>query len=203
MCTVSKMVTPKAGQSGSLMLVTLIILLVISLIGMSTVDTTGLEMHMTSNSRQQQQVFEAAEYALSMVENNLYEIGDYTNNQLTNTSCGSVCFSTACTGGYCFNGTNPNTLTCTTLTAAATEPYRNSAIWTTGSGKYQTIVVPIPGLASGITVQYIIEYWCVGQRNTTIPLQAGNTVNLYRITVLASGESGRARSMLRSTVHAK
>ena len=47
-------------QKGALILLTLLILLVISMLGMSSVDSTGLEMKMSSNSREQQQAFEAA-----------------------------------------------------------------------------------------------------------------------------------------------
>lgn len=189
-----------ARQKGVLMVVTLIMLLVITMLGMATVDTSGLEMRMASNSRQQQQVFEAAEYTLSWVENNIRTNGYFSDTQLGNTSCGSTCFSSACTNGYCFNGTyNTSTLACT-LTVPATEPAANAAIWTTGSGKHRTLVIP----NTGLTTKYIIEHWCFTSRDSSLPKDTNNALNahVYRITALATGEDGRARVMLRSTIRA-
>src|SRR5690606_977331 len=97
---------------GALILVTLIILLVVTVLGMSSVDSSGLEMQMSSNSRLQQQTFEAAEYTLSWVENNLAQSGYFSLASITNDVaglggegvCGAICFSGACNNGYCFNG---------------------------------------------------------------------------------------------------
>ena len=55
-------------QSGALLVITLIMLVVISMLGMSTMGTTGMEMQMANNSRDQQASFEAAEYTLSWVD---------------------------------------------------------------------------------------------------------------------------------------
>ena len=61
------MVKPKSKQKGALMVVVLIMLVIISMLGMSTIGTSSLEMQMSINSRDQQASFEAAEYTLSWV----------------------------------------------------------------------------------------------------------------------------------------
>ena len=200
-----------ARQQGSLMLATLLILLVITMLGMASVDSTGLEMKMSSNSRVQQQVFEAAEYTLSWVENNVTISGFYSNAQISNGavggSCGSICFTPTCTGGYCFLGAPgalpadpPNGLC--SLAAPAVEPATDSTLWATGSGRYKTLAIP----GTALTTKYIIEYMCWTAKDPSSPKLAGggpawaNAVHMYRITTLATGEDGRARVMLRSAI---
>lgn len=195
------------SQRGVLMLVTLVILLVISLLGMATVDTTGIEMQMASNSRQQQEVFEAAEYTLSWVENTLDQNNYFSATQLTNqTGCNTTCFTSTCTNGYCFSGTGSpsianiptwTTATSCVLTNPATPFHQDSAIWATGSGRHRTLTVP----SSGLTTKYIIEYRCHTTRIDGTGI-SGNAVQMYRITTLATSEDGRSRVMLRSSMKA-
>jgi len=183
-------------QQGALILVTLIILLVISMLGMSAVDSTGLEMQMSSNSRLQQQTFEAAEYTLSWVENNLATTGYFSKASITNNTndtagegfCGTVCFSSACTNGYCFNGTyTPGALwnTCA-LGVPATEPNADAGLWADGSGKHRTMA---------------IEFSCYTAKDPAQDINlVGNQARVYKITAYVVGEGGRARVMLRSAV---
>lgn len=207
-----KAVSLKTGlhhkQQGALILVTLIILLVVSLLGMSSVDSTGLEMQMSSNSRLQQQTFEAAEYTLSWVENNLATTGYFSLASVTNDTdpaggedgvCGTACFTSACTNGYCFNGTYaPGALwdTCA-LSVPATEPNADAALWADGSGKHRTLAIP----NTSITAKYIIEFGCYTAKDPAQDINlVGNQARVYKITAYVVGEGGGARVMLRSAV---
>jgi len=189
-------VTPRR-QRGSLMLVTLVILAIVTILGISTMDSTGMEMQMSSNSRTYQEAFEAAEYVLSWVEANVAAAGYFSTNSLANTTpaCGAVCFSTACTNGYCFNGTNPNNTTTCKLNAPTTQPYQDATLWST-STKHRTLSVP----NTSITAKYIIEYRCYTSRDPALPYSAANSARMFRITTYVVGEGGRARIMLRSTI---
>ncbi len=189
----SRMGAQVATQRGALMVLVLVILLVVSLLGMSTVDTSGLEMRMASNSRDQQAAFEAAEYTLSFVENQISGTG-FSSQSLSNQSCGSICFESTCTGGYCFNGTEPNSSENCRLNAPATEPYEDAALWQNGSGRHQTLTV------SGMTVRYIIEFRCYTALDPTVAMSDTNFSQVYRITAFATGPAGRGRVMLRSTM---
>ena len=195
------------NQKGALILLTLLILLVISMLGMSSVDSTGLEMKMSSNSREQQQAFEAAEYTLSWVENALATTGYFSTPSVTNDVdgdagnglCGAVCFSSIGTNGYYFNGditpySDPGAWDTCALLPPATEPYADPVTWST-SDRHRTLVIP----NSDIVAKYIIEYWCYTAPNAGV-LDAANNKRMYRITAYTVGESGRARVMLRSTV---
>lgn len=193
-------------QQGALILVTLIILAVVTILGMSSVDSTGLEMQMSSNSRMQQQTFEAAEYALSWVENNIAQAGYFSTPSVTNDvdgdagegMCGAVCFSAACTNGYCFNGVYPpiTDYNSCVLGNPAIEPYADPDTWEDGSGMHRTLAIP----NSDMTAKYIIEFWCYTAPDPLQALSLTNKARLYRITTFVEGEGGRARVMLRSMV---
>ncbi len=186
-----------ASQQGSLMVATLLLLLVISLLGIASVDSTGLEMKMSSNSRVQQQVFEAAEYTLSWVENNMATNGYFKDPQISNQSgCSPTCFTSTCTNGYCFAGTNATTFASCAIGAYGTDPSADSTLWTSGSGRYRTLAIP----GTALTTQYIIEYRCFTAKDPTLATSASNFAHMYRITTLATGEDGRSRVMLRSSV---
>jgi len=53
-----------AGQTGSALIVSLLILVVLTLIGVTAVSTSGLEERMAGNSRDEQVAFQSAEVAL-------------------------------------------------------------------------------------------------------------------------------------------
>jgi len=59
---------PCKKQSGAALVVSLLILLVMTLLGISSLQTTTLEEKMASNTRERQQAFEAAEAAITSAE---------------------------------------------------------------------------------------------------------------------------------------
>ena len=178
-----------------MIVVTLIILLIVSVLGVATMDTTGLEMRMASNTRDQQQAFEAAEYTLSWVQNEIGITG-FSNASLSNSNCGAICFDTTCSNGYCFEGVNPEIEGSCRLGAPADELYTDEDIWT-DPDRHRTLLVP----NIGITTRYIIEFRCYTALDPTQPFEAGtNSTRAYRITALAVGPAGRGRVMLRASV---
>lgn len=183
-------------QGGALIVVTLVILLVVSMLGMATMDTSGLEMRMASNSRDQQQAFEAAEYTLSWVQNDI--TGRFTDSQIGNApDCGSVCFESTCSGGYCFQGESPtNPATCE-LDAPADDIHTEAALWEAGSGRHQTLTVP----DIGVTARYIVEYRCYTALDPAQEFDdETNYARMFRITAYVVGPAGRGRSMLRAVI---
>jgi len=176
----------------------LLILMIVSMLGMASIDSTGLEMKMSSNSRNQQMAFEAAEYTLSWVENDIAESGYFSDDSINNNvpACGAVCFSPGCTNGYCFQGTNPSVMACQVGTQA-TDFYETAAIWTTGASTHRTLDIP----NSDITAKYIVEFWCYTSRDPAAEMNdTTNYTAMYRITAFTEGEGGKARAMLRSTI---
>jgi type IV pilus assembly protein PilX len=190
------------AQRGALMVLVLLILLVVSMLGMSTMDATGLEMQMSSNSREQQQVFEAAEYTLSYVENQIQTNGFSPESLQNATGCGAVCFDATCSNGYCFDNSDPLNdpmLWDCQVGAPATEMYESADVWdddpADGSDS-QTLAIP----ATNMVARYIVEFRCYAAENPALQLSPTNLTPVYRITAFVIGESGRTRVMLRSTM---
>lgn len=181
-------------QRGALLVITLIMLVIISMLGMSTMGTTGLEMQMANNSRDQQASFEAAEYTLSWVENNIQETS-FTNANLTNSNCGSICFDSTCTNGYCFRGDDADAWNQCALDDSNPDPYTEPGIWS-NSNFHRTLTIP----NTTITAKYIIEFRCYTALDPTLQMDVTNFTRVFRISAYTVGEGGRARTMLRSTM---
>lgn len=179
-------------QKGALMVVVLIMLVIISMLGMSTISTTGLEMQMSNNSRGQQASFEAAEYTLSWVENSI-QTSSFTNANLTNSNCGSTCFDTTCSGGYCFRGDDADSWNQCEVDDSGPDPYTQESLWT-NSANHMTLAIP----NTSITAKYIIEFRCYTALDPTLEMDVTNFTRIYRINAYTVGEGGRARTMLRS-----
>ncbi|WP_370280309.1 PilX N-terminal domain-containing pilus assembly protein [Pontibacterium sp.] len=58
----------RAAQKGSVLIIAMVLLLVMTLIGMAGIEVTGLEERMVLNMRDRQAAFEAAEAALAQAE---------------------------------------------------------------------------------------------------------------------------------------
>ena len=183
------------NQQGALLILTLVILLVVSMLGMSTIDTSGLEMKMSSNSRTQQLAFEAAEYTLSWVENDIAVAGYFSPASITNVGCTAICFSPACSNGYCFGGANPEHWDNCTV-GSGDEPYEDGALWADGSGKYKLLDIP----NSDVVAKYIVEFGCYTRLSSASEKSEFNFTPMYRITAYTVSEGGKARAMLRSTI---
>lgn len=184
-------------QRGALLVVTLIILLIVSMLGMASMDSSGLEMRMTSNSRDQQQAFEAAEYTLSRVQHDL--VDKFSKLEISSaTGCGSTCFDPSCGSGYCFQGQAPQEPANCMLDAPSEAVYRDPTIWEVGSGLHQTLV--IPGI--DISSRYIIEYRCFTALDPSLAFHhETNYTRMFRITAYAIGPAGRGRAMLRAVIN--
>lgn len=179
-----------------MIIVTLLILLGITMLGMATMDSTGLEMRMATNSRSHQQAFEAAEYTLSWVENDILSNGGFTDASLTNTACGSICFEATCTNGYCFDGSNPTDWTTCSWNNPAAEAYESAGLWQDASGFHRTLNIN----AASVTAKYIIEFRCYTALDETQAISITNNTKMFRITAFITDQNGRSRVMLRSTI---
>lgn len=102
-------------DSGNILFVSLILLLVVTVIGISTISTTGLNEKMAANYRDHNLAFQAAEAALKAGEQRARDISAiFDGVGLTGIpayfSCTSTnCFTSTCLNGLCFNGTYPAT----------------------------------------------------------------------------------------------
>ncbi|UYM15313.1 pilus assembly PilX family protein [Endozoicomonas euniceicola] len=174
-------------EQGSVLLVSLVLLLILTVAGMASIRVTSLEEKMTGNYRNEQLAFHSAEVGVLEAES-------YVANTLLNSSD----FSANCDNGLCFDGTahaEPGT-----CSATVSSPWEEQALWS-NTGRYRTTTVVLNGVAT--QAKYIVEFRCYLPREIdgpdADPTVYDNWAEFYRITVLATGGSGDARVMLQTT----
>ena len=160
--------TPLKQQSGVVLVISLVMLLLLTLIGVTSVQTTSLEEKMAGNMRDQNIAFQAAEAALRDAE------ADINSTRIS----GVTTFDALCTNGLCYNGGAdiPSIWTDATKVANAVS-----------YGAY-TGVAAIAGLAAQP------KYLIVGTR--IWPAGATSWKYLYSITALAQGARGTTKIIL-------
>ena len=211
-------------QSGSTLIVSLVLLLIVTTIGLASMQSTSLELKIASTTKERNIAYAGAEAALRVAEKALAD-GDididrgrfYTTCSATGctTACtGAGCFTSTCDGGLCFAGnynatmldeteceTHPSALG---STIAPKHFWKDDNFWADGSKHFQ---VTVPGLDE--PAKYMIEFMCFadsGRGGTAAKMNSSNdkTLNnslgepIFRITSLASSDSGRADVMLQS-----
>ncbi len=187
------------SERGSLLIAVLCILLVTTILGLSAMDATGLEMQMSSNSREQLVLLEAAEYAVAQVTKQVHALGGFSNNSLANHACDDLCFDESCTGGYCFFGAevgDPSSWRTCAAGLPIAEPSKTSAIWADDSGRHKSIVIT----DTEILAKYIIEFRCYAAIDDALAMDDANNTKVFRITTLVSSKSERSSIMLRVTI---
>ena len=165
-------------QSGVVLVISLIILLLLTIIGLSATQTTALEEKMAGNLRDKNLAFQAAESALRIAERSL-------NPPPTS-------FSAAGTLGLYLDN-NPSTPNSNPTEAAIL----NDSFWSS----HPVATSPVTGLGNGIIAPvYIIQKLPVyiSASNARVVPFNGITCQPYKITVRAAG--GTANGSTSSTV---
>lgn len=163
----------KSKQSGAVLFVSLILLLIMTLLGIAGMQTTILEEKMAGNYRDQTIAFQAAESALRDAEKDIRSTRISGHSDMTST----------CTNGLCYNnGKNIPTIWADAAKMANAVDY----------GTY-TGTDNLPGVASQP------KYLIVGV--PFLAPGAASPKNAYSVTVVAEGGSSSAKSILQ-TVYA-
>ena len=184
---VRKPIAPARLQSGMSLFPAMMFLLVLTVLGVSTMNSTLLQEKMTSNTKDTNVAFQAAEAGLRDAE------ADVTKNITSATT-----FTSSCTNGLC---TPPSTWPTPVSTDISTALDWNASGKTRTYGNY-TAAPAIPGVAQ--QPQYVIE------RLSKLPVGPGGSVSIgvsaphsggsaYRLTVLATGLRAETRVILQST----
>lgn len=194
-------------QTGTALIVSLIILAVVTLLGVSNMKTSNSELRMAGSMRDRGVAFEAAEAALIIVEKQLADNPPDRLSLLSNCT-GNGCFNAACLGGLCFNGDyelSYSEYECLVdKPGAANERqdfWRDAAldVWNTAS-RHRTVQID----SLRYDVKYITEFLCYVARDENTPFsevenENNNGAPLFRITAMAQGNGGRASVALQST----
>lgn len=166
-------------QSGAVLAIGLVMLLLLTLIGLTGTRVTGLEERMAGNNRDRNLAFQAAESALRAGEAYL---GSTTPLPLFD-----------CTNGlYPSGGTgcaSPNVVSAT----APLPPVWDNIDWSSNS------VVYAGSLGISVSPRYIIEQMpCLDANSDGDCSDAGVDQNVYRVTARATGATADAVVMLQS-----
>lgn len=197
-------------ERGTALIVSLIILAIVTLLGVTGMQSSNTELKLAASQRDRGVAFEAAEAALAIVEKNLADNPPSREHLLTEPVCsGPGCFNSDCQNGLCFNGDYGSPLTPTEYEckvvasdAAPRVEYWSDPtldVWEVNN-RHRT--VKIDNLKTD--VKYIVEFLCFVPRDMSTPFSAApgeqdNGAPLFRITALAKGNGGRASVALQST----
>lgn len=201
------------AQHGAALIVSLIILGIMTIIGVTSMQNSGLELKMISSAHDRSVAFEAVEKALLSIEHDLADKPFSSANLYSNCS-GSDCFNEQCSSGLCFEGEYyPEDERQHCIVSDASNPNREDFwadatldIWN-NDARHKTL--NITGLNT--PVKYIIEFLCfsdigaeLGAGYSTQGATADRSENenyapLYRITAMATGNAKRSTVILQST----
>lgn len=188
-----------AKQQGSTLMVSLIMLLLLTIVGMAGMQMTSLEERMAGNFRNHALSFQAAEAALAeaerYVENTAFNL---TNFQ---TGCsGNQCFKASCENGLCFNGTFPvSTTPAKECVVGTAKPWESWALWADNSKT--RVATTLAGTST--TAKYIVEFRCFILRDSAFNSPDKTVLAqwslAFRITALATGGTDDSQTMLQTT----
>lgn len=218
-------VTVSRQQSGVVLIVSLVLLLIMTLLGVSNMRTSTAQLNMAVNTQARSEVFSAAEFTLKTVQAELQSnfANKHDPDRFIKNCSGSGCYDAGCTGGFCYEGDSDwnSPPECSlddghgTLEKEFIWVRDAGAVWK-DSGRHATKQLAIPrgshsasgGSANNILFQskYIIEFLCYTHKDSD-PEEGGlcdvlsprGCVPLYRITVLAEGQNNESRVMLQAT----
>lgn len=163
-----------ASQRGAALAVSLILLLILTVLGASSVQSTLLDEKMAANYKDRDAAFQAAEAALRFAET---VILNTSASDFSDTTKWPNVGSLSSTGG----------LLGLTYADGGIDYSADSGIWTT-AGSYQTY--DHPDLPAASDPRFIIKY---ESQPSVSP-----AVRVFKITVFAQGKSAGTRVVLRS-----
>jgi len=173
-------------QKGAALVISLVILLIMTIIGLQGMSGTTLEERMSRNYRDSQMSFQAAETALrdgeNFVQTTLFKMSDYSDT---------------CTNGLCFFGGASGCPVENPIPPA----WEGTTNWN-DSSKHKEYTGTITGVIA--KPKYIIEFQCYvpTDPNVTPSSPEGSDYQwseMYRITALGFGATPTSRTMLQST----
>lgn len=196
-------------QQGSVLIISLVLLLLLTMVGVTGMNMTSLEERMSGNYRDHEMAFQAAEAALVDAENFIESTNLTLADFYTDPACTTVnCFKSDCSGGsinstsggLCFTGDfTSSSEPVNSCVLDTSRPWESSARWSNPAQ-----VANAPALTKlSADAKYIIEFRCFTVRDdsnaSADPSVLAQWSLLFRITALAQGGSSDSRVMLQST----
>lgn len=198
--------TPLRKQSGAALVISLIILSIVTILGVSSMQSSSTELKMAASLRDRGIAFEAAEAALVIVEKSLADNPPERADLLSSCITGN-CYNSSCNGGRCFDGMYPITSEFDCEVANGANVSERIDFWSdktldvwNSPARHQTLLV------DNVTspVKYIVEFLCYVPRDkdtrfSADPNEHNNGAPLFRITAMSRGNGNRSSVALQST----
>jgi len=173
------------AQHGVVLIMAMVILFAMTLIGVTSMNTTSLEERIASNYRDRQIAFQAAEAALRQ--------GERDTKTITNSAFDEDNYVTACTNGLCDCG--DKSVACVTYWIDDV-PTKTDVVWNI-STTHRTYSVGLAGVTT--PAKYIIEFMGYICPTSAACTPAAGDPKMFRITALATGRTNSSKVMLQST----
>jgi type IV pilus assembly protein PilX len=166
---------PSHAQKGVALIISLVLLLVMTLVGLSGIRMVTSQERMVSYTYDRSVAFQAAEASLRIAEDSIQTVG------LPTPAAGAACGIT---------GTTPQLMICGAPATNTTPRWLDNSFssWTASPTTVTSVVSP----------QYFIEYLGDTFPCSTDPSASAALCKRYRITVKADAGAGRANVMLQS-----
>jgi type IV pilus assembly protein PilX len=193
-------------EAGFALIASLFILVLVTILGMSTIGSSNLQSKMVNVSSSRQALFNAAEQTLAIVEGQI-EADLYVQDNFYTNIADNV-FSASCTDGLCFFGSyNESAADHFDCDPSPTTPplepiWKDTTIGSGGVWADASLHQTEAAVGLNNPVKYIIEFLCYVDRSGTELLKAStpnNGAEHYRITVLATDDFNRGQVMLQSS----
>lgn len=184
-------------QSGSVLLISLVMLLILTVVGIASISGVSMTEKMTNSQRDYDIAFEMAEAALVQGERWLDDYDGGWDHSHLGCSSGSPCWTQNCTGGLCFRGSYPSASnSMCEVDSSGTPVWQSASIWASGAATYSVSIAAVE------KPKYLIEFMCYSPRDPTSytePPDYTSWVRIYRVTALGYGTHPETRVMLQST----
>lgn len=198
-------------QSGVVIVVCLVLLLVVTALGLSTMGGTGLEMKMSSSFRDRAVAFDMAEEALSVAESWILE-ENLTNNNYISSCTGNNCFTETCDAGLCafFSSSDPYTDSVKRADCVSNLEFPSTSVWEWAGATNEPNLwldesksVEVNSSHPNVVTdsRYIIELMCYTDKTVGNKCDSDNPQNCaprFRITALGRGVTSTTVVMLQS-----
>jgi len=199
------------SQSGVVLVVCLVLLLVVTALGLSSMGSTSLEMKMASGFRDRSVAFEVTEEALSVAEAWLSETNINDTDYLS-TCSGTNCFSADCVAGLCafYDSTDPFLSTHELVDCGTHMDIPGTSVWRWAGAAGEPNLwldnaksVAVDPTHPDVTTdaRYIIEFMCYTDRVSGTACVAGNPASCaphFRVTAMGRGLTDSSVVMLQS-----
>ncbi|WP_428036006.1 pilus assembly PilX family protein [Amphritea sp.] len=206
-------------QRGSVLIVSLVFIVLMSLIAVTGMQISSLEERMSGNHQDKDRAFQAAEAAL--IEGEEFVLStDFDREVHFKEACSgsALCFDEDCAGGLCLTGRvtsaceirdtenepwleDSNTQFGSPLTDGNDGAGNIINVWTT-NGKHRTASKGLSGVTT--KAKYIVEFICFTPKDPDAPApdpypnDSAEWSEMYRITALGTGGQDTNRVMLQS-----